>query len=58
LSSLNKKTKIICKISRSHGGEYEDDTTFWDIAQCHLVQADRRFRGAMNRRDDGGSTHP
>jgi hypothetical protein len=35
-------------------------TAFWDIAQCSLVEVDRRFRVAYsldNQGDNGGSTH-
>jgi hypothetical protein len=31
-------------------------SVFWDVAPCSHVEVDIRFR-AMNRPDDGGSTH-
>jgi hypothetical protein len=37
---------MVGEISGSHGGEYED-TVFWDVAPCHLVEVYRHFRGAF-----------
>jgi hypothetical protein len=36
---------MLCEISGSHGGEYEDDS-FWDTAPCSFVETDRRFKEA------------
>jgi hypothetical protein len=33
---------VMCQISGSHGGRYED-TAFWDTAPFRLVEVDRRF---------------
>jgi hypothetical protein len=34
-------------------------TVFWDVAQCSVVEIDRRFRGAycLHCPDDGSSKH-
>jgi hypothetical protein len=47
------------EISGSHGGEYED-TVFWDVVLCSLVEIYQHFRGASasiitHCPDDGGS---
>jgi hypothetical protein len=43
---------LICEISGSHSGQYEDES-LWDIAPCGLVGVDRYF---FHHPDDGGST--
>jgi hypothetical protein len=41
----------------SHGGEYEDEIAFCDIAPCRLVEVDRRFRDAYFLRHQGATSH-
>jgi hypothetical protein len=37
----------VCEISGSHGEEYEDYITFWDVSPCSLIVVERHFISLM-----------
>jgi hypothetical protein len=43
-SSVDNTIHLVIEISGSHVCEYED--VFWHVAQCSLLETDRRFREA------------
>jgi hypothetical protein len=46
------KGNNVCEISSSHGGEYEGERAFWDIASCSPVVFNRGYRVPPGVRED------
>jgi hypothetical protein len=56
LLGLSSENFCISRIWGSHGGEYED-SGFWIVAPCSLVEVHQRFKGPCcpcDRPNDGG----